>query len=39
MEEQETPPVFKNWSTWYLLVMAFMLVQLVAYFLLTNRFS
>jgi hypothetical protein len=39
MDEIEKPPVFKRWSSWYVLVMVVMVLQLVAYFLLTNHFS
>jgi hypothetical protein len=39
MHEQEKPPVFKRWRSWYVLVMLVMLLQLAAYFLLTHYFA
>lgn len=39
MEELEEPPVFKKWSSWYWLVLGVMFVQVILYFLLTNRFA
>lgn len=39
MEELEQPPVFKKWSHWYWLVMVVLLVQIIAYFLLTKYFA
>jgi hypothetical protein len=37
--EIEKPPVFKHWSAWYWLVLGFMLLQVIAYWSLTNYFS
>jgi len=35
----EKPPLFKSWNSWYLLVIAFLLLQIAVYFLLTKFFS
>jgi hypothetical protein len=36
---EEQPPVFRNWKTWYLLVLAVLVMQLVVFVLLTRSFS
>jgi len=35
----EKPPLFRSWKTWYQLVLAAMLMQVVVYFLITKYFS
>lgn len=37
--EQEKPPVFRRWSSWYWLVMLVMAVQLLVYLVITNSFA
>ncbi len=34
----EKPPVFKRWSGWYWLVMAFLFLQIIIYFTITTSF-
>lgn len=36
---EEKPPVFKTWRTWYWLVLAVMLAQVIFYFAITKSFS
>ena len=38
-DQQEKPPVFKNWKDWYWLVLGVTLVQFVIYFLITQSFT
>jgi len=35
----EQPPVFKNWSGWYALLLGALLIQIVLYLWLTLSFS
>jgi hypothetical protein len=37
MEDQ--PPIFKNWSSWYWLLMIVLAVQIVGYYFITRAFS
>ncbi|MEY4929408.1 MAG: hypothetical protein RI909_132 [Bacteroidota bacterium] len=39
MIDEQKPPLFKNWSSWYWIVLGVMLVQVVIFFWLTNLFS
>jgi len=34
----EQPPVFSSWRTWYILVLAVMIAQVVLYGLITRYF-
>jgi len=36
--EQDKPPVFKRWKGWYWLVICVLLVQIIAYSLISNSF-
>ncbi len=36
---EEKPPVFKSWRSWYVLILAVMLVQVIFYFWLTQQFA
>ena len=36
---EEKPPLFQSWKTWYKLVLAAMLIQVTAYYLITKYFS
>jgi hypothetical protein len=36
---EEKPPLFQSWKTWYKLVLAVMLIQVIVYFLITKSFS
>ncbi|CAN5342823.1 hypothetical protein BH10BAC4_BH10BAC4_24320 [soil metagenome] len=37
--ENEKPPVFRKWSSWYWLVMIVMIIQVIIYSLITFSFS
>ncbi len=39
MTDEHKPPLFKNWSTWYWIVLGVMLTQVVLFTLLTQVFS
>jgi hypothetical protein len=36
---EDKPPLFQSWMTWYKLILAVMLIQVIAYFLITKSFS
>lgn len=38
MSEQERPPIFKSWNTWYWIVLVVMLLQVFLYFMITRAF-
>jgi hypothetical protein len=38
MSEQERPPIFKNWNSWYWIVIAVMLIQVISYTVITQSF-
>lgn len=35
LPEDEKPPLFRRWSTWYGLVLGLLLIQIIVYYLLT----
>ncbi len=37
-EQEEKPPVFSRWSTWYWLLMIVLAVQILIYLFITNSF-
>jgi len=37
--DQENPPIFKKWSHWYWLLLAFLVVQIIVFLSLANSFS
>lgn len=37
--QHQRPPVFKKWKTWYGLVVAVLVVQIIVYYLITIHFS
>jgi Mg2+ and Co2+ transporter CorA len=39
MIDDQKPPLFKNWSSWYWIVLTVMLVQVIVFLWLTNSFS
>lgn len=39
MTDEHKPPLFKNWSTWYWIVLGVMLLQVILYTWLTHVFS
>jgi hypothetical protein len=38
-DECEKVPFFRSWRTWYVIVMATLVIQIIAYYLITLRFS
>ncbi len=36
---EEKPPLFQSWKTWYKLVLAVMLIQVIAFSIITISFS
>jgi len=38
-EENDKAPLFKNWSRWYLLVIAFLVLLIVLFYFFTKYFS
>lgn len=36
---EEKPPLFQSWMTWYKVVLAVMFIQVILYFLMTKSFS
>jgi hypothetical protein len=39
MTDEQKPPLFKNWSTWYWIVMGVMILQVVLFSWLTQLFA
>jgi Mg2+ and Co2+ transporter CorA len=39
MTDEQKPPLFKNWSTWYWIVMGVMILQVVLFSWLTQLFT
>jgi hypothetical protein len=37
--EQEKAPFFKSWSSWYILVISFLVILVLLFSLFTKRFS
>ncbi len=37
-DQEEKPPVFSKWSSWYWFVMIVLAVQIIIYLLITNSF-
>jgi len=38
-EQEEQPPLFKKWSTWYTLVIGFLVLLILFFYFLTKHFS
>lgn len=38
-EENERPPLFGSWAAWYRLLVGALVVQIIVYYLLSERFS
>jgi hypothetical protein len=38
-EENEKPPLFKSWASWYQLLMGALAIQIIVYYLLSQRFA
>lgn len=37
-EQEEKPPVFSRWSSWYWLVMIVLAIQIIIYLFITTSF-
>ncbi|MFZ6001133.1 MAG: hypothetical protein ACOYW3_11535 [Bacteroidota bacterium] len=37
--DDEKPPVFQQWKSWYWLVMLALAIQVIIYWTITNRFA
>jgi hypothetical protein len=37
--EEEKPPVFRKWSTWYWLLLGALVIQVIIYYLITVSYS
>lgn len=37
--QNEKPPIFKSWTTWYALVIGVMVFQVIIYLIVTRIFS
>jgi Mg2+ and Co2+ transporter CorA len=35
----DKPPIFKNWTSWYVLVLGFLAVLIVLFYFFTKTFS
>ncbi|MDX2046852.1 MAG: hypothetical protein SFU87_08695 [Chitinophagaceae bacterium] len=35
----DKPPLFKSWKAWYIIVIAFLLLQVILFSLFTKNFS
>jgi uncharacterized integral membrane protein len=38
-DQEEQAPVFKKWSTWYALVIGFLLLMILFFYFLTKHYS
>ncbi|HVY76366.1 MAG TPA: hypothetical protein VG890_16165 [Puia sp.] len=38
-QPEEKPPVFKTWTSWYVLVIAFLLLLIISFYFFTKHFS
>jgi hypothetical protein len=39
MKEEEKIPLFRSWKAWYIFVLAFLVLQVIAFLLFTRYFS
>ena len=39
MIDEQKPPLFKTWKTWYVIVLAVLVVQVIFYTIITKIFS
>lgn len=37
--QKEKAPLFKSWTTWYILVIVFLIICILIFYLLTKTFS
>jgi uncharacterized integral membrane protein len=38
-DQEEQAPVFRKWSTWYALVIGFLLLMILLFYFLTKHYS
>ena len=38
MTDDQKPPLFKTWNTWYVIVLTVLVVQVIVYTIITNSF-
>lgn len=36
---QDKPPIFKTWNSWYIMVIAFLLLLIACFYFFTQHFS
>jgi len=36
---EDKPPLFKSWTSWYVLVIGFLLLLIILFYLFTKHFS
>ncbi len=38
-QEIDKPPFFKSWTSWYVLVLLFLVMLIIIFYLITKRFA
>jgi len=38
-QDNDKAPLFKSWTSWYILVLLFLVVLIVIFYLITKRFA
>ena len=38
-KDEQKPPLFRSWTSWYVLVIAFLFVLIILFYLLTKTFA
>jgi hypothetical protein len=36
---KDKPPIFNSWKAWYVLVIAFLVLQIILFYLITKNYS
>ena len=36
--QEDSPPVFKNWKSWYSIVLGFLLIELILFYIIAKVF-
>jgi hypothetical protein len=39
MSDDQKPPLFKSWKSWYIIVLGVLVVQFILYVIITKTFS
>jgi hypothetical protein len=39
MSDDQKPPLFKSWKSWYIIVLGVLVVQFILYVIITKAFS